>query len=178
LQYDFFSFIDLRKLQGMERQSMSLQATTSFNAAEPDLIQGVRTRRIFAFLVDAVAILLISVLGYLFITVLGILTLGLGLLLLGLVFPVVALSYTAFTLGGPKSATPGMQLTGLEMRFMHDGSKMTPLLACGHVLLFWFGTGIFWPAVVITSLFSSSKRCLHDMLLGTVVINTQASTIN
>ena len=49
--------------------------------AQPELFRGVLTRRVFAFLIDVVVLTVPVVLGYLFIAVFGIITLGLGWML-------------------------------------------------------------------------------------------------
>ena len=81
-------------------------------AVFPELFDGVRSRRIFAFLIDACFIMALMVLASVVITVLGVFTLGLGWLMLPLVWPFVAIVYTMFTLGGRHSATPGMRTSG------------------------------------------------------------------
>ena len=45
---------------------------------QPELFRGVLTRRLFAFLIDLVVLFVPVVLGYLFIAVFGLITLGLG----------------------------------------------------------------------------------------------------
>jgi uncharacterized RDD family membrane protein YckC len=142
-------------------------------AVRPELFDGVRSRRIMGFLVDAAVVLFLMVLASLVILVMGIFTLGLGWLLFPLVWPVVAIIYTVFTLGGRSSATPGMRFMGLEMRTL-DGAAMTPLLALLHALGFWFSIGILTPLILLVSLFSSRKRLLHDIVIGTVVIRDTA----
>ena len=142
---------------------------------QPWLYDGVRTRRIFAFLLDIVVLTIFLVIAAFVIGLLGILTFGVGWLLYAILFPVLAMAYIGLTMGGPKSATPGMQAMGIEMRLWHGG-PMYGLIAIVHALLFYFamGTGILWLIVLGASLFSTSKRCLHDILLGTVVINNSA----
>lgn len=140
-------------------------------AARPDLYDGVRTRRIVAFLLDATVILVLMLLASLVITVLGIFTLGLGWLLLPLVWPMVAILYTVFTLGGPYSATPGMRAAGIEMRTWY-GAPMYPLLALVHSVGFWLSVSVLTPFVLLVSLFSPRKRLLHDILAGTIAIRS------
>jgi uncharacterized RDD family membrane protein YckC len=141
-----------------------------FDPAErPEIYIGVRTRRVLAFFVDAALILALMTLAYGMVAVLGIVTLGLGWLLFALVWPFVAILYILFTLGGPRSATPGMRLVGLEMRTGY-GAPMYPVLALAHAVLFWLSVTILTPLVLLVSLFSARKRLLHDLVLGTIVI--------
>lgn len=143
-----------------------------FDAAlHPDLFAGVRSRRIFAFLIDVIAIALLTLAAGVLVFVLGVFTLGLGFLLYAILPTAVALIYVAFTLGGPQSATPGMRAMGLEMRLWY-GDRPYPLLAAVHAILFWFSISLLTPFVLLVSLFSDRKRLLHDMVLGVVVMNS------
>src|SRR5471032_3147059 len=79
---------------------------------QPELFRGVLTRRVFAFLIDLVVLSIPVILGYLFIAVFGLITLGLGWALFFLAWPATviwALIYYGASLGGPHSATVGMR---------------------------------------------------------------------
>src|SRR5208282_1991547 len=54
---------------------------------QPELLRGVLTRRVFAFLIDLVVLSIPVILGYLFIAVFGLITLGLGWVLFWLAWP-------------------------------------------------------------------------------------------
>jgi len=54
---------------------------------QPELFRGVLTRRFFAFLIDLVVLSVPVILGYLFIAVFGLITLGLGWALFWLAWP-------------------------------------------------------------------------------------------
>ena len=140
----------------------------------PELFSGVRSRRIFAFFIDVIAIALLFGAAAVVVFFLGIFTLGLAWLFYAFLWQAVALLYVAFTLGGPAAATPGMRAMGLEMRLWY-GAKPYPLLAAMHALLFWFSVALLTPLVLLVSLFSDRKRLLHDIVLGTVVINSEAA---
>jgi uncharacterized RDD family membrane protein YckC len=135
---------------------------------DPRLYANVRTNRIFAFLIDAVLIVALTALVGLLVGILGIFTFGLGWLLLPVLWPAVALAYVAFTLGGANSATPGMRTMGLTMR-MVSGKRPDVLIAGMHALLSWFSITI--PLLLLVTFFNAEKRLLHDIVLGTVVIN-------
>src|SRR5207244_7368893 len=86
---------------------------------QPELFRGVLTRRVFAFLIDLVVLSVPVILGYLFIAVFGLITLGLGWALFWLAWPasiVWAIVYYGASLGGPHSATMGMRVMDLELR--------------------------------------------------------------
>lgn len=141
--------------------------------ARPELFEGIRSRRIFAFFIDFVAIAVLTFAAGIMVFFLGVLTLGLGFLIYAFLWQAVALLYTAFTLGGPNAATPGMRAMGLEMRLWY-GAKPYALLAAMHAVCFWFSVTMLTPLVLAVSLFSDRKRLLHDIILGTVVMNSPA----
>jgi uncharacterized RDD family membrane protein YckC len=136
---------------------------------QPQLFQGVIGKRFIAFIIDASIIFFLTVVAYVAVGVLGVVTLGLAWLLFGLVFPAVGLGYNALTIGGPKSATVGQRMMGLEVRMWYGG-KVTPLIAAFHALLFWFSLVVFCP-ILLWAFFDQRKRCLHDILAGVVVLN-------
>lgn len=137
----------------------------------PELYEGVRTRRAFAFLIDFSVIVALMVAAYVVIAVVGIFTLGLLWLLLPAVWPVVAILYSVLTLGGPGSATPGMRFMGIEMRTLR-GEPISYGLALLHVLGFWVSVAILTPLILIVALFTSRKQLLHDLVLGTVAVRS------
>lgn len=137
----------------------------------PELYDGVRTRRMFAFLIDAAVILFLMLLVSLVIAVLGVFTFGLGWFLFPLVWPFVAVIYTMFTLGGPHSATPGMRFAGVEVRML-SGAKLYPVMALLHSLGFWITVSFLTPLILLVSLASRRKRLVHDIVLGTVAVRS------
>lgn len=143
--------------------------------ARPELFEGVRWRRAMAFVVDVAMVGTLFMIAAFAVFFLGLLTLGLGWMLYLILWQAVALLYTAFTLGGPSSATPGMKLMGLEMRLWY-GAKVYPLLAAVHVIAFWLSISLLTPFVLLVSLINERKRLLHDIVLGTVVVNAGVET--
>jgi uncharacterized RDD family membrane protein YckC len=129
---------------------------------------GVRTRRIFAFLVDYLIIGLLCIPFAVLVAVLGVVTLGLGWALYGILGPMVALIYIWSTLGGDKQATVGMRMMGIRLDRL-DGRPVDGLLAVVHTVLFWAGNVLLTPLILLAPLFIDRKRTVHDLLLGTVV---------
>jgi uncharacterized RDD family membrane protein YckC len=142
-------------------------------AAQPELFDGILSKRILAFIIDAILIVLLMIPAALVLFVLGIITLGIGWLLYPALFAIVALGYCAFTLGGRRSATPGMQVLGVEMRTW-NGQRLFPLLAIMHALIFWFSISLLTPLILLVGLFTQRRQLLHDLLLGVVAVNTYA----
>lgn len=140
---------------------------------DPALFAGVRRRRTLAFLVDAALILMLTAVAGVLVFVLGVVTFGFAWFFFLFLWQGVALLYTASTLGGPASATPGMRLMGLEMRLWY-GAPIYPLLAVVHAVAFWLSMSLLTPLVLVAAVMNERKRLLHDMLLGTVVIDSDA----
>ena len=141
---------------------------------EPELFRGVLTRRVFAFLIDLLVLSVPVILGYLFIAVFGVITLGLGWVLFWLAWPasvIWAIVYYGASLGGPHSATVGMRVMDLELRTFY-GAPGYFVLGAMHAVLFWVSISFLSPFVVLVGLFNGRRRLLHDIVLGTVVINT------
>jgi len=140
--------------------------------SQPQLFANVRSRRLVAYLIDLVAIAVLTFVMGVMVFFLGIFTFGLAWALYGALFPLVGIAYSAFTLGGPNHATPGMRVMGLEMWVWH-GAPMYPLLAATHAIGFYVSITFLTPLILVVSLFNDRKRLLHDILLGTVLINTE-----
>ncbi|WP_421851819.1 RDD family protein [Oricola sp.] len=132
------------------------------------LFQGVRTRRIMAFLVDYAMVFILLVLAIPVVFLLGFATLGAAWLLYFILGPLVALTYIGWTLGGPAQATVGMRITGIRLE-RYDGRRIDFLTAVVHAVLFWAQTVIFFP-LLLAPLVLEHKRTLHDLALGTVVV--------
>ena len=141
---------------------------------QPELFRGLLTRRVFAFLIDLVVLSVPVILGYLFIAVFGLITLGLGWALFWLAWPATviwAVVYYGASIGGPYSATLGMRVMDLELRTWY-GAPGYFVLGAMHAVLFWVSISFLSPLVVLVGLFNGRRRLLHDIVLGTVVINS------
>jgi uncharacterized RDD family membrane protein YckC len=114
------------------------------------------------------------ILACVFIAVFGVVTLGLGWALFWLVSPasvIWALVYYGASLGGPYSATLGMRVMDLELRTWY-GAPSYFVLGAMHAVLFWVSISFLSPLVLLVGLFNGRRRLLHDIVLGTVVINS------
>jgi uncharacterized RDD family membrane protein YckC len=133
----------------------------------PYRFEGVRRRRCMAFLIDFTIVLCISVvLGIVFL----VFTLGLAWFVLGAVFPTVAVLYCAFGISGRNSATLGMRAAGVEMRMWY-GDTVPFIVAVAHVIGFYVSVTVLTPLVLLVTFFDPRKRLLHDIVLGTLVVN-------
>ena len=126
-------------------------------------LAGVRTRRMVAIVLDLFIVGLLSLgiwLG------LGFLSLGLLWFVLPPLFPIVAFFYNGLTISGRGRGTPGMRAMDLKVR-MTSGAPVPFLNAAAHAVLFYISW--MFPPILLISLFSPEKRCLHDMLAGLVL---------
>jgi uncharacterized RDD family membrane protein YckC len=144
-------------------------------ATSPELFDGVLARRIIAFIIDLIILAIPIVLLSMFIFVIGVVTLGFGFILYALLSPIMvlwALFYYGITLGSARSATLGMRVMDLEMRTWY-GAPAYFVLGAVHAIVFWITVSVLTPFVLLVCLFNDRRRCLHDILVGTVVINNE-----
>jgi uncharacterized RDD family membrane protein YckC len=142
-------------------------------AANPELFEGVLSRRVIAFFIDVLIIGVPIVFVTLFIFILGLVTFGIGWALYFLLYPACilwALVYYGITFGGPHSATIGMRLMDIEMHTWY-GAPAYFVLGAVHAVIYWITVSFLTPLVLLVGLFNDRRRLLHDMLVGTVVIN-------
>jgi uncharacterized RDD family membrane protein YckC len=145
-------------------------------AANPELFAGVLARRFVAFFIDAIIIAVPVMAAAIFIFLFGIVTLGLGWLLFWLLSPasvIWALAYYGMTMGSAASATIGMRAMDLEIRTWY-GAPAYFLLGAVHAIVYWVSVSVLTPLILLVGLFNARRRLLHDMLVGTVLINNPA----
>ena len=65
-----------------------------------------------------------------------------------------------------------MRHADLEVR-MTDGTSVPFLNASVQAVLFYIGVTILTPFILLVSLVTTNKRCLHDMLSNVVVTRRQ-----
>lgn len=159
---------------GTWRSSPSAAQPRAFDPwTQPEQFRGVLTRRVFAFLIDLVVISIPVILAVIFIAVFGLVTLGLGWGLFWLVSPATVIwpvVYYGASLGGPHSATMGMRIMDLQMRTF-TGTPGYFVLGAAHALLFWASVSFLTPLVLLVGVFNGRRQLLHDIILGTVVVN-------
>jgi uncharacterized RDD family membrane protein YckC len=142
-------------------------------AASPELFEGVLARRCIAFLIDLVIIAIPVLFAGVFIFMVGLVTFGLGWLLFWLLSPAAviwAIVYYGMTFGSPASATIGMRVMDLEMRTWY-GAPAYFVLGAVHAIVYWATVSFLTPLILLVAFFNDRRRLLHDMLVGTIVIN-------
>jgi uncharacterized RDD family membrane protein YckC len=142
-------------------------------AINPELFEGVLARRFLAFIIDVVIIAIPVMVATIFVLLLGLVTFGFGWLLFWLLSPgavIWAILYYGMTFGSAASATIGMRVMDLEMRTWY-GAPCYFVLGAVHAIVFWVTVSVLTPLILLVGLFNERRRLLHDMLVGTVVIN-------
>jgi uncharacterized RDD family membrane protein YckC len=142
----------------------------------PELFEGVLARRVIAFFIDFVVIAIPVVLAAMFIFAFGIVTLGLGWALYWLLPPasvIWAIIYFGVSVGGARSATIGMRVMDLEMRTWY-GAPAYFVLGAVHAIGFWLSVSALTPFILLVAFFNQRRRLLHDIVLGTVIVNNAA----
>ena len=66
-----------------------------------------------------------------------------------------------------------MRMVDLEMRTWY-GAPAYFVLGAVHAVVYWLTVTFLTPLVLLVGLFNERRRLLHDMLVGTVVINNPA----
>ena len=147
--------------------------------ADPLAFEGLAWRRIVAYGIDLMIIFILYVafsvaLGLLF-PVYALTFFSIFYILLSPIGPLVALSWVALpaayhtlTMGGAKSATLGMRAMGLQLA-VWNGGKPGYLQSFMHTAVFYVTTGLTSGLILLWALFNNRRRCLHDILCGTVV---------
>jgi len=142
--------------------------------ANPELFEGVLARRVVAFVIDVSIIAIPLILAWIFIFVFGLVTFGLGWFLFWLLSPasvIWALVYYGMTMGSPASASIGMRAMELEMRTWY-GAPAYFVLGAVHAIVFWVSVSVLTPLILLLGFFNGRRRLLHDILVGTVIVNS------
>jgi uncharacterized RDD family membrane protein YckC len=156
--------------------SMDLKPHAYDPAANPELFEGVLARRCIAFLIDVTIITVPVIFAAIFILIIGLITLGLGWALFWLLSPAAviwAIAYYGMTFGSAASATIGMRVMDIEMRTWY-GAPCYFVLGAVHAVVYWITVSFLTPLVLLVPFFNHRRRLLHDILVGTVVINNPA----
>jgi uncharacterized RDD family membrane protein YckC len=139
----------------------------------PELFEGVLSRRLIAFIIDVLIIGIPVLFATIFIFIFGIVTLGLGWALYYLLSPATviwAICYYGLTFGSPASATIGMRVMDLEMRTWY-GAPAYFVLGAVHAIVFWVTISFLTPLILVVGFLNERRRLLHDIIVGTVVVN-------
>ena len=140
------------------------------------LTDGVLWRRVVAWVIDAVLIGVIMTVLWVVLGLFGVLTLGLGLPLLG-VLPIIPVLYHVLFIAGGRTGTPGERWMDLTVRRDLDLGPPSLFQAVLFTAGLWItlSLGAIWLAA---ALFTSHKRTLHDLLSSLVIVRREQLTRN
>ncbi|MBV8916108.1 MAG: RDD family protein [Acetobacteraceae bacterium] len=138
------------------------------------LYEGVLTRRVVAWMIDVVLIGILVWIAWLGVLLLGIITLGVGFILLAALPPFGFFYHVLFVAGW--SATPGQMMMDLTVR--RDGDLGAPSLLQAIVFTggLWLTLSVAFPLLFIAP-FTERKRALHDIVAGIVIVRNRALTL-
>ncbi len=146
---------------------------SAYGTVHPRATEGTIGRRLVAYLVDIVVLFILGALLAVAISVLGVLTLGLGWLLFPVLGIPVAVLYNAVTIGGSSQATIGMRMAGLRVLDATTGGRVGFIAAAVHALLFYVfvaSAGTLWVLDVVFGLLRSDRRMGRDLLTNVVLV--------
>jgi uncharacterized RDD family membrane protein YckC len=127
--------------------------------------------RTVAYMLDILFIFGFTAFLTLLITVVGLVTFGLGWTLFA-VLPASGIIYSAITVGGRRQSTIGQRMMGLRVVAPESGAPVDFVTAAVHALLFYVAVSTFflWCADIAFGLVRSDRRLAHDLILGLAVV--------
>ena len=156
------------------RHTADLPPIWSAPAASPYAgpVPATLTVRVFAYVVDLLAIGAILLVLTLALVTLALPSLGTSLLAIWPVWVATPTLYSALTLSSPAQATFGMRLFGLCLRPV-DGGHVDFLTGAGHPLLFYIFGVTMTPFVLLVGLFRYDRALLHDLVLRVRLVSVR-----
>lgn len=147
--------------------------------AHPEYFDGVTIKRIIAYALDAVAIMVIAVAVWFAGFILGMLSFGLLFPVQALAVALVPLAYHTLMIASPGSSTLGMRVMGLRVMSIAPGAEAwggrpTLFQAMIQTVAFYGSMALTGALVLVVALFNPRRRTLHDWLAGTVVVNDRS----
>ncbi|NDA45876.1 MAG: RDD family protein [Alphaproteobacteria bacterium] len=136
--------------------------------ANASSVEGLRRKRLFAFIDDLLFVTMIYVVIMLILGILGLAPPGRPFLFAPILYPVIALFYNALTIGRNRQGTPGMLIMGLHM-VQTNGARANALNGAAHALFFYLSIILLTPLILMIGIKSPSKRFVHDRLAGVLL---------
>lgn len=139
---------------------------------EDMLTGGLLTRRVLAWIADAVLISMLGTAICLVLAAFTVVTLGFGAPLFALLALLPPL-YGWLFLVSPLQASPGQALFGMIVVRDADWGEPTVFQALVYIAAYWatMAAGVIWTAVAVIT---TRHRTFHDMLSGLVVMRRRA----
>lgn len=132
--------------------------------------QGIRLKRVLAYLIDVLIVLALAggwwVIGF----VLSFITFFLFWPLVVTGAALLPIAYHTYCIGSERHATLGMRALGIRVA-VWNGRNPSYLQAFIQTVLFYASVSGPQILILLVSFFNDRGRCLHDILCGTVVVN-------
>ncbi|MEH6402707.1 MAG: RDD family protein [Sneathiella sp.] len=157
----------LFKLSSMENVKTSSKAFV-------ESFDGIRMKRILAYIVDVVCIFFLGIAATTIAAILGIVSFGLLTPFLALALALVPLAYHTLTVGSHWNATVGMRIFDLEVR-LKSSEHPDYIAALIHAAIFYFTMAVTSSLILLVSLFNSRGRLLHDYITECTIYSKQDS---
>lgn len=141
----------------------------TFNPHDRRLFDSIVLLRVLGYLIDVVFLAFLTGIVAVLLWIVGVLSFGLLMPLAALVVAVLPVAYHTWTIGA-YGATPGMRLTGLEVRTLDDGSPPDYLQAFVMTALFYLSIGVTSWIILIVAFFNKRRRLMHDFFSNLVVV--------
>ena len=136
----------------------------------PVYFEGIRSKRILAYLIDLCLVLALSGAWWIIGSVLSVFTLFAFWPLVAVGAVLLPLAYHTYFVGAPGNATPGMRVMGVRV-MAWTGNEVSYPQALVQTLLFYATVAFTNGLILLVSFCNDRGRCLHDLLCGTVVVN-------
>ncbi|MCF8480745.1 MAG: RDD family protein [Rhodospirillum sp.] len=138
--------------------------------AEPAFYDGLPFKRVLAFGIDMICVGGLFIPAALILFMMTALSLGLLWFIVGPALGILPIAYHTLTISGSASATIGQRVMGMRV-LSEDGAPPSFWQALINALAFYILGGITAWLIVLVALFNDKRRCAHDFLAGTVVVN-------
>lgn len=136
----------------------------------PEYYDGVSVKRVIAYAIDFVICGLVGVVGTIVASIVGLMSFGLLFGPLMALLALIPLIYHTFFISSENAATPGMRMMGVRV-YRLDGGRPEILQAFIQTAVFFLTIAPTSFLILIVCLFNSQRRCLHDILAGTLILN-------
>ncbi|NVK18047.1 MAG: RDD family protein [Methylocystaceae bacterium] len=142
----------------------------------PEYYDGISIKRILAYVIDFIICAVVGFIGVIIASIVGLMSFG---LLFGPMIALLALIpiiYHTVLIASDKSATIGMRFVGIRV-YRLDGGRPEMLQAFIQTAIFFFTAPPTSFLILIVCLFNTRRRCLHDILAGTLTLNDPEKNI-
>lgn len=131
-------------------------------------------RRFIAYLIDIVIIAMITMVFYVVIVFLGILTFGFAWAAFALPGTIIAICYSALTIASPSQGTVGMRIVGVRLIDAYTGQSVSLLQAAVHALLFYacIVSGFLTLIDIAFGLLRADSRLGRDLIVNIIAVRS------